>query len=115
MLPQKMCSILFLHPAAQERPREYRITRDCLDNFIKWALCLGSGTAQEKSIYFHESGSLSFDLSVMDLYLCLYTGVRFLPFGKNVQVDMKLLYEALRRSGINKWISTPLLCGCMSR
>ena len=24
MLPQKMCSILFLHPAAQERPREYR-------------------------------------------------------------------------------------------
>lgn len=29
-------------------PKGVQITRDCLDNFIKWALCLGSGTAQEK-------------------------------------------------------------------
>ena len=107
MLPQKMCSILFLHPAAQGTPKGVQITRDCLDNFIKWALCLGSGTAQEKVYTFMNQAPFSFDLSVMDLYLCLYTGGTLFALGKNVQVDLKLLYEALRRSGINKWISTP--------
>lgn len=88
-------------------PKGVQITRDCLDNFIKWALCLGSGTAQEKVYTFMNQAPFSFDLSVMDLYLCLYTGGTLFALGKNVQVDMKLLYEALRRSGINKWISTP--------
>ena len=88
-------------------PKGVQITRDCLDNFIKWALCLGSGTAQEKIYTFMNQAPFSFDLSVMDLYLCLYTGGTLFALGKNVQVDMKLLYEALRRSGINKWVSTP--------
>lgn len=57
----------------------------------------------------------SFDLSVMDLYLCLYTGGTLFALGKNVQTDMKLLYEALRRSGINKWVSTPSFANvCLS-
>lgn len=82
-------------------PKGVQITRDCLDNFIKWALCLGSGTAQEKVYTFMNQAPFSFDLSVMDLYLCLYTGGTLFALGKNVQVDMKLLYRGLTRPAIS--------------
>lgn len=88
-------------------PKGVQITRECLDNFIKWALCLGSGTAKEEAYTFMNQAPFSFDLSVMDLYLCLYTGGTLFALGKTVQTDMKLLYKALSGSGINKWVSTP--------
>ena len=57
-------------------------------------------------IYMNQA-PFSFDLSVMDLYLCLYTGGTLWALSKGVQSDMKLLFDAIGRSGAHVWVSTP--------
>ena len=88
-------------------PKGVQITRDCLDNFISWAKTLGNGIEEEKQYVFLNQAPFSFDLSVMDLYLCLYSGGTLCALSKEVQLDMKLLYESLRMSDANIWVSTP--------
>lgn len=88
-------------------PKGVQITRDCLDNFIAWAVTLGNGVGDDKHYTFMNQAPFSFDLSVMDLYLCLYTGGTLWTLPKNIQNDMKLLLESLGKSGANVWVSTP--------
>lgn len=88
-------------------PKGVQITRDCLDNFIRWAVGLGNGVDDTKNHIFLNQAPFSFDLSVMDLYLCLYTGGTLWALSKEVQTDMKMLYESLKNSDANVWVSTP--------
>lgn len=89
------------------KPKGVQITRDCLDNFIRWAVTLGDGVSDGKHYTYINQAPFSFDLSVMDLYLCLYTGGTLFALSKEVQSDMKLLFDAIGRSGAHVWVSTP--------
>ena len=96
-------------------PKGVQITRGCLDNFIKWGMTLGSGIRESEHPVFMNQAPFSFDLSVMDLYLCLYSGGTLIAIAKDLQGDMKLLFEAFNRSGINVWVSTPSFANiCLS-
>ena len=96
-------------------PKGVQITRGCLDNFIKWGMTLGSGIKENEHPVFMNQAPFSFDLSVMDLYLCLYSGGTLIAIAKDLQADMKLLFEAFKRSGINVWVSTPSFANiCLS-
>lgn len=88
-------------------PKGVQITRDCLDNFIRWAITLGNGIEDNKHYVFLNQAPFSFDLSVMDLYLCLYSGGTLFSLTKSQQSDMKMLMEALKKSKVNVWVSTP--------
>ena len=88
-------------------PKGVQITRDCLDHFIQWALTLGNGVSDKEARVFVNQAPFSFDLSVMDLFLCLYTGGTLWALPKSVQNDMKQLYRSLGESRANVWVSTP--------
>lgn len=88
-------------------PKGVQITRSCLDHFIQWAVTLGGGIQENKHYTFLNQAPFSFDLSVMDLYLALYTGGTLWTLDKKVQSDMKALLESLRNSKCDVWVSTP--------
>ena len=88
-------------------PKGVQITRDCLDNFIKWAITLGSGLNENEHYTFVNQAPFSFDLSVMDLYLSLYTGGTLWTLDKATQGDMKLLLQSFEESNAKVWVSTP--------
>lgn len=88
-------------------PKGVQITASCLDSFIQWALTLGSGIREGEHNIFLNQAPFSFDLSVMDLYLSLYTGGTLYALDKSLQQDLKELSKALERSGANIWVSTP--------
>lgn len=88
-------------------PKGVQITRNCLDNFIKWAITLGNGIKEGKQYTFLNQAPFSFDLSVMDLFMCLYTGGTLWVLSKSVQSDMKSLYASIKMSKANIWVSTP--------
>lgn len=88
-------------------PKGVQITRGCLDHFIQWAVTLGGGIQENKHYTFLNQAPFSFDLSVMDLYLALYTGGTLWALDKKVQSDMKALLESLRDSKCDVWVSTP--------
>ncbi|MGN0351064.1 MAG: D-alanine--poly(phosphoribitol) ligase subunit DltA [Roseburia sp.] len=96
-------------------PKGVQITRDCLDNFIRWAVGLGNGVSDENEYIFLNQAPFSFDLSVMDLFLCLYTGGTLWALSKSIQNDTKSLYKSLKESNANIWVSTPSFVDvCMS-
>lgn len=88
-------------------PKGVQITRSCLDHFISWAVTLGNGAAEDACYTFINQAPFSFDLSVMDLYLALYTGGTLWALDKRIQSDMKLLLDSLRSSNADVWVSTP--------
>lgn len=88
-------------------PKGVQITRNCLDHFIEWAVTLGGGIQENRHYIFLNQAPFSFDLSVMDLYLALYTGGTLWALDKKVQGDMKALLISLKKSKCNIWISTP--------
>lgn len=88
-------------------PKGVQITRDCLDNFIRWAITLGSGLNENEHYTFLNQAPFSFDLSVMDLYLSLYTGGTLWALPKEIQGDMRSLLQTFERSHANIWVSTP--------
>lgn len=88
------------------KPKGVQITRECLDNFIQWGITLG-GLVEDSEYVFLNQAPFSFDLSVMDLYLCLYMGGTLWALPKKVQQDMKLLFSNLEKSSANVWVSTP--------
>ena len=88
-------------------PKGVQITGDCLDNFIHWAMGLGAGVAEGEKPVFLNQAPFSFDLSVMDLYMCLYSGGTLHVLPKKVQADIGLLMESLGLSSAGIWVSTP--------
>lgn len=88
-------------------PKGVQITTDCLDNFIGWAKSLGSGLKEGNHYTVINQAPFSFDLSVMDLYLVLYTGGTLWAADKNIQSDMKRLLGFFEKSDADVWVSTP--------
>lgn len=88
-------------------PKGVQITRDSLDRFIQWGLTLGSGIQENEKNIFLNQAPFSFDLSVMDLYLSLYSGGTLWALDKKVQGDMRLLLESFKQSEASVWVSTP--------
>ena len=89
------------------KPKGVKITENCLNNFVKWARTLGSCNLANKPFTIINQAPFSFDLSVMDLYLALYSGGTLWCLEKDVQMDYKLLCESLQRSNANILVSTP--------
>ena len=89
------------------RPKGVQITESCLNNFVKWAITLGNKNLQGRQLTVINQAPFSFDLSVMDLYMSLYLGGTLWCLEKSVQSNPKVLFESLKSSGANIWVSTP--------
>jgi len=88
------------------KPKGVQITRDCLDNFIRWGLSLCANAADTPMVFVNQA-PYSFDLSVMDLYLALASGGTEFAISKALLESMSALFDRLRTSDATVWVSTP--------
>ena len=88
------------------KPKGVQITRDCLDNFVRWGTTLCANAADEGYVFINQA-PYSFDLSVMDLYLSLALGGTEFALDKRLLESMAALFERLRASEATVWVSTP--------
>lgn len=86
------------------KPKGVQITLGCLESFVKWGLELSTPSEQE---VFMNQAPFSFDLSVMDLYLCLASGSTLFSIDKTMIANLKELFSAFPNSNISTWVSTP--------
>ena len=86
-------------------PKGVQITYGALNYFTEWALSLG-GCEKKNSVYINQA-PFSFDLSVMDLYMCLASESCLFTLDKDVQMDYKRLFANLEISSAKIWVSTP--------
>lgn len=89
-------------------PKGVQITSDCLDNFVNWVITLGDNYMNDEGHHtFINQAPFSFDLSVFDLYLTLYSGGTEYAISKTMQNDMDKVYDYLGASNADVWVSTP--------
>lgn len=86
-------------------PKGVQITYHALNQFVAWALSIGS--LSKTNTCFINQAPFSFDLSVMDLYMCLASESSLYMIDKATQSDYKRLFAALEQSGAAVWVSTP--------
>ncbi|NLD19878.1 MAG: D-alanine--poly(phosphoribitol) ligase subunit DltA [Clostridiales bacterium] len=87
------------------KPKGVQITYHNLSNFLNWSSTV-TGSPSDEAVFLNQA-PFSFDLSVMDLYTCLYAGGMLWTVNRNMQRDMASLFSSLRASGITTWVSTP--------
>jgi len=87
-------------------PKGVQITDDCLNNFLNWSTKF-KGIKDKQGLVFLNQAPFSFDLSVMDLYTSLATGGMLIAIDKKTQNDMRRMFELLKESKANVWVSTP--------
>lgn len=106
--PENVYYIIFTS-GSTGTPKGVQITASCLDNFISWAVTLGEKYHINDGLHhtFINQAPFSFDLSVMDLYLSLYTGGTLWAIPKFLQKDMEQMYAYIGDSGADVWVSTP--------
>lgn len=86
-------------------PKGVQIPYSALNYFVEWALSLGHNVKTHKR-YINQA-PFSFDLSVMDLYMSLVSESCLYALEKSVQADYRQLFQCLRESEGNIWVSTP--------
>ncbi|MDD7765561.1 MAG: D-alanine--poly(phosphoribitol) ligase subunit DltA [Peptoniphilaceae bacterium] len=86
------------------KPKGVQITYDNLNNYIRW---IHNVVGNEKNKVYLNQAPFSFDLSVMDLYLSLYSESTLFAITKENQQDFSSLYENLKKSNVTNWVSTP--------
>lgn len=85
-------------------PKGVQISADNLQSFVDWMLGDFPITGQKR---FLNQAPFSFDLSVMDLYPALASGGSIFAVTKEMIARPKLLFEALKESNTQVWVSTP--------
>ena len=96
--------ILFTSGSTGE-PKGVIITHANLTAFVQWMI--GEQPLVPNGETFLNQAPFSFDLSVMDLYLSLYTGGTLFSVTKDDVANLKNLYAAFGRSHLTSWVSTP--------
>lgn len=86
------------------RPKGVRITLGCLLTFINWTT--NQFQIKPNRIIMNQA-PFSFDLSVMDLYLTLFTGGCLWSIDKNMILRPRELFDGFMANPINIWVSTP--------
>jgi D-alanine--poly(phosphoribitol) ligase subunit 1 len=85
-------------------PKGVVITPDNLAAFLKWLL---AEHAFEPGETFLNQVSYAFDVSVMDTYAALLTGGTVFSISQDDVASPRRLYQSLRDSGVQTWVSTP--------
>ena len=86
-------------------PKGVVISLGNLNSFLDWMLA--EHPLVERNEVFLGIVPFSFDVSIMDLYLCLYAGGTHRSLTRDEIGDPARLHRALARSGATAWISTP--------
>jgi D-alanine--poly(phosphoribitol) ligase subunit 1 len=87
-------------------PKGVQITLSCLESFVNWGLSLSDFNEDGQCVFMNQA-PFSFDLSVMDLYLALASGSTLFSIDKQMVINLKSLFEYLKKSNISVWVSTP--------
>lgn len=103
-LKQKDTCYIIYTSGSTGRPKGVQITLSNLDSFLKWGLSIIK--IKQNGIFMNQA-PFSFDLSVMDLYLSLISGSTLFSIDKQMISNMNELFDYLRKSNINIWVSTP--------
>ncbi|MBB5326177.1 D-alanine--poly(phosphoribitol) ligase subunit 1 [Anoxybacillus tepidamans] len=85
-------------------PKGVQITYNNLASFVEWMV---SDFRLKEHQRFLNQAPFSFDLSVMDLYPCLYLGGTLWTISKDLIANPKWLFQSLKESNIHVWTSTP--------
>lgn len=88
-------------------PKGVEITYECLNRFLDWSKDLGTPEEEKSGKVFLNQAPFSFDLSVMDLYTCLFCGGTLRALDKKTQGDYGVLLQELKESRAAVWVSTP--------
>lgn len=91
------------------KPKGVQITAACVDNFLEWAVTFGEGSPLLDGGHhkFINQAPFTFDLSVFDIFMTLYTGGTLYGISKSMQSDLAVMYDFLGKSDADVWLSTP--------
>lgn len=88
------------------KPKGVQITLSCIESFIRWGLKLCK-LKEGKHYTFMNQVPFSFDVSVMDTYLAFVSGSTSFSIDKEMISNPKELFDYLKKSNIDIWVSTP--------
>ena len=87
------------------KPKGVQISAYNLDSFMRWMSPILGLDGQAKVVM--DQPAYSFDLSVSQLYPGLANGATLYSFSKDVVADFKVLFDHMRKSDMEVWVSTP--------
>ena len=91
------------------KPKGVQISSNNLDNFVEWLA--EDLQLDEKEEVFMNQAAYSFDLSVTSIYPGLCYGKTLHGYSKDTLSNLKVMFNDMRESGINFWVSTPSFAG----
>ncbi|OOP75119.1 D-alanine--poly(phosphoribitol) ligase subunit DltA [Clostridium beijerinckii] len=91
------------------KPKGVQISSNNLDNFVEWIAEYLN--LDEKEEVFMNQAAYSFDLSVTSIYPGLCYGKTLHGFSKETLSNLKNMFDDMRQSDINIWVSTPSFAG----
>lgn len=91
------------------KPKGVQISSNNLDNFVDWMADYLK--LDESSEVFMNQAAYSFDLSVTSIYPGLCFGKTLHGFSKKTLSNLNNMFEDMKDSNINYWVSTPSFAG----
>ncbi|WP_331275577.1 D-alanine--poly(phosphoribitol) ligase subunit DltA [Peptostreptococcus equinus] len=95
------------------KPKGVQISTYNLNSFIEWMSPILGIDGSEKVVM--DQPAYSFDLSVSQLYPGIANGATLYSLSKKVVADFNLMFEEMKKSNMDVWVSTPTFIGmCLS-
>lgn len=91
------------------KPKGVQISSNNLDNFVEW-IAEYLNLDEEEEVFMNQA-AYSFDLSVTSIYPGLCYGKTLHGYSKETLSSLKNMFDDMRESGINIWVSTPSFAG----